>query len=97
MPTNNQSPDPSDAPKNTPAKRMLDIDDLPPGTWVRTPAGRVGSVLKVRGAESKKDHFQRVVVYFGGGPRDTVVLQPHLLVKLDKHPASVGDDIKLIT
>ena len=77
-------------------KHMLDIDDLPPGTWVRTPAGMVGSVLKCRGAESKYDHFQRVVVYFGGGPRDTVVLQPHLLVKLDKHPASVGDDIKLI-
>lgn len=78
-------------------KHMLDIDDLPPGTWVRTPSGKVGSVLKARGAESKKDHFQRVVVYFGGGPRDTIPLQPHLLVKLDKHPASVGDDIKLLT
>lgn len=65
---------------------MLDIDDLPPGTWVKTPAGRIGSVIKARGAESKHDHFQRVVVYFGGGPRDTVVLQPHLLVKLPSNP-----------
>jgi len=73
-----------------------DIDDFPPGTWVRTPSGKVGSVLKARGSESKHDHFQRVVVYFGGGPRDTVVLQPHLLTKLDKHPASDGDDLKVL-
>jgi hypothetical protein len=77
-------------------KRMLDIDDLPPGTWVRTPCGKVGTVIKSRGAESRLDYFQRVVVYFGGGARDTVVLQPHLLVKLDKHPAHAGDDLKII-
>lgn len=96
MPKNNLSPEPSDAPKKPSVKRMLDIDDLPPGTWVRTPSGKVGSVLKCRGAESRYDHFQRVVVYFGGGARDTVVLQPHLLEKLDKHPAHVGDDLKLV-
>lgn len=77
-------------------KQQLDIEDLPPGTWVKTPAGRIGSVIKCRGAQSKQDFFQRVVVYFGGGPRDTVVLQPHLLVKLDKHPAQVGAELKII-
>lgn len=75
--------------------RDLDIEDFPPGTWVKTPAGKIGSVIKCRGAESKHDHFQRVVVYFGGGPRDTVVLQPHLLTKLDKHPAAAEIELKI--
>ena len=77
-------------------KRILGVDDLPPGTWVRTPAGKIGSVIKSRGAESKHDHFERVVVYFGGGARDTVVLQPHLLVKLDKHPSELDSELKII-
>ena len=59
--------------------RVLDLDDLPPGTLVRTPSGRIGVVIKHQGAASKRDHFQRVVLHFGGGPRDSVMLQPHML------------------
>jgi hypothetical protein len=77
-------------------KTMLDIEDFPLGTWVRTPCGKIGKVIKSRGAESKFDCFQRIVVYFGGGARDTVVLQPHLLVKLDKHPADACCELKIV-
>ena len=59
--------------------RDADIDQFPIGTVVKTPSGRVGVVVKHRGAESKHDHFLRLVVHFGGGPRDSVVLQPTLL------------------
>lgn len=57
----------------------LDLDDFPPGTLARTPSGRVGIVIKHQGAASKRDHFQRVVLHFGAGPRDSVMLQPHML------------------
>lgn len=65
--------------------RDVDLDQFPIGTLVRTPSGRVGKVIKHRGAESKHDHFLRLVVHFGGGPRDSVVLQPRLLVPV-KNP-----------
>jgi hypothetical protein len=60
-------------------KRDVDIDRFPIGCLVRTPSGRIGEVVKHRGTESKHDHFLRLVVHFGGGPRDSVVLQPTLL------------------
>jgi hypothetical protein len=61
---------------------MLDMDDFPVGTRVATPTGKVGTVIKHRGAESKLDHFQRLTVRLdGGGRHDLVTLQPHLLTK----------------
>jgi len=60
-------------------KRDVEIDLYPAGTLVQTPTGRVGRIQKSRGARSKHDHFLRVVIWFGPRPRDTVVLQPHLL------------------
>jgi hypothetical protein len=63
-------------------KRMLDMDDFPVGTRVMTPTGRIGTVTKHRGAESKLDHFQRLTVRLDNGNRhDLVTLQPHLLTK----------------
>ncbi len=63
-------------------KRMLDMDDFPVGTRVQTPTGRIGTVIKHKGAESKLDHFQRLTVRLDGGARhDLVTLQPHLLAK----------------
>ncbi len=70
--------------------RMLDMEDFPVGTRVMTPTGRVGTVIKHRGAESKLDHFQRLTVRLdGGGRHDLVTLQPHLLTKYppEKEPA----------
>jgi hypothetical protein len=62
--------------------RDRDLDDFPVGTRVRTPTGRVGTVIKHRGHESKLDHFQRVTVRLDDGTRpDLVTLQPHLLTK----------------
>lgn len=58
---------------------VLDLDDFPPGTLARTPSGRIGIVIKHQGAESKRDHFQRVVLRFSADPRDSVMLQPHML------------------
>lgn len=63
-------------------KRMLDMDDFPVGTRVMTPTGRIGTVMKHRGHESKLDHFQRLTVQLDNGTRhDLVTLQPHLLTK----------------
>ncbi len=63
-------------------KRMLDMEDFPVGTRVKTPSGRIGTVIKHRGAESKLDHFQRLTVRLDeGGRHDLVTLQPHLLTK----------------
>ena len=63
-------------------KRMLDMEDFPVGTRVQTPSGRVGTVIKHRGAESKLDHFQRLTVRMDdGGRHGLVTLQPHLLTK----------------
>jgi len=62
--------------------RVLDLDDFPPGTLARTPSGRIGIVIKHQGAESKRDHFQRVVLRFNADPRDSVMLQPHMLERI---------------
>lgn len=59
--------------------QLYDMDDFPPGTLARTPSGRIGIVIKHQGAASKLDHFQRVQLHFGGGARDSVMLQPHML------------------
>lgn len=59
-------------------KRMLDMEDVPLGTQVMTPTGRIGTVVKHH-QSSKLDHFQRIAVQFSADPRDGVVLQPHLL------------------
>lgn len=62
--------------------RDVDIDRFPVGTRVVTPTGRVGTVIKHKGAESKFDHFLRLTVRIDGGTRhDLVTLQPHLLTK----------------
>ena len=58
-----------------------EIDDFPPGTRVKTPTGRIGVVEKVRGHQSKRDHFERLVIRLGPKPRDTIALQPHLVTK----------------
>ena len=63
-------------------KRDLDVEDFPVGTRVMTPTGRIGTVIKHRGAESKLDHFLRVTVQLdSGGRHDLVTLQPNLLTK----------------
>jgi hypothetical protein len=68
---------------------MLDMDDFPVGTRVMTPTGRIGTVVKHRGAESKLDHFQRLTVQLDNGTRhDLVTLQPHLLTKCPPEDAT---------
>jgi len=70
-------------------KRMLDMDDFPVGTRVMTPTGRIGTVIKHRGAESKLDHFQRLTVQLDEGGRHALVtLQPHLLTKCPPETAA---------
>lgn len=59
--------------------QIWDLDDFPPGTLARTPSGRIGIVIKYKGAESRRDHFQRVVLRFNADPRDSVTLQPQML------------------
>lgn len=72
--------------------RDRDIDEFPPGTRVRTPTGRIGVVEKTRGHESRRDHFPRLVVRIGPRPRDTVILQPALLQRLDKNPEPLSGE-----
>lgn len=68
--------------------RDVEIDQFPPGARVRTPSGRTGTVIKHKGAESKRDCFVRVTVLLDSGRgRDLVTLQPHLL---DKCPGGAG-------
>lgn len=67
--------------------RDIEIDRFPLGARVRTPSGRTGTVIKHKGAESKRDHFMRVTVQMDGGSRhDLVTLQPHLLTKCPPEP-----------
>jgi hypothetical protein len=61
--------------------QMLDLDDFPIGTLARTPSGRIGIVIKHQGAESKRDHFQRVVLRFNADPRDSVQLKARAMAK----------------
>lgn len=72
--------------------RRTSIDDFPLGALVRTPTGRIGTVVKQRGIQSKFDNYERLVVSFGGGPRDNVVLQPHLLELLELPKVSANDE-----
>jgi len=63
--------------------RLRDVDDFPIGTRVFTPTGRPGVVIAHKGAHSRWDAHERCVVRHldgGGRDRDTVTLQPHLLV-----------------
>ena len=63
--------------------RDAEIDDYPIGTPVVTPLGRLATVIDHLGHESRMDPFERVILrYEGGARRDTVTLQPKLLVKL---------------
>jgi hypothetical protein len=66
-------------------KRDVDIDRYPVGAKVQTPSGRIGTVIRHKGAESKKDHFMRVTVQLDSSKRDLVTLQPKLL-KLVERP-----------
>ena len=63
-------------------RRMVDVDYFPAGCLVITPTGRVGTVIKPRMLESKRDSFVRLEVRFSADPRDSVALQPHLLVRV---------------
>ncbi|MDP3621695.1 MAG: hypothetical protein Q8R65_07235 [Polynucleobacter sp.] len=62
----------------------LDMEDIPIGSIVKTPSGRVGTVVKHRGAQSRHDLFQRIIVEFDEPYGDSVALQPHLLTILQK-------------
>ena len=56
-----------------------DMEDFPVGSKVKTPSGRVGTVVKHRGAQSRHDLFQRIIIEFNEPIGDSVALQPHLL------------------
>ena len=62
-----------------------DMEDFPIGSKVKTPSGRVGTVVKHRGAQSRHDLFQRIIIEFDEPIGDSVALQPHLLT-LIKEP-----------
>ena len=64
-----------------------DMEDFPIGSTVKTPSGRVGMVVKHRGAQSRHDLFQRIIIEFDEPIGDSVALQPHLL-KLIKEPST---------
>lgn len=68
--------------------RAVEMDDLPIGSVVRTPSGRIGKVLKHRGAQSRQDLFERVLVGFFEPEGDSVTLQPHLLTIITKPDAA---------
>ncbi|MGV0981421.1 MAG: hypothetical protein ACOYB0_03570 [Polynucleobacter sp.] len=57
----------------------LDMEDFPIGSKVKTPSGRIGTVVKHRGAQSRHDLFQRIIIEFDEPIGDSVALQPHLL------------------
>lgn len=56
-----------------------EMEDFPIGAKVKTPSGRVGTVVKHRGAQSRHDLFQRIIIEFDEPIGDSVALQPHLL------------------
>ena len=64
-----------------------DMEDFPIGSIVKTPSGRIGTVVKHRGAQSRFDLFQRIIIEFEDPIGDSVALQPHLL-KMIKRPAA---------
>ena len=59
-----------------------DMEDFPIGAIVRTPSGRIGTVVKHRGAQSRFDLFQRIIIEFEDPIGDSVALQPHLLTMI---------------
>jgi len=59
-----------------------DMEDFPIGSIVKTPSGRVGMVVKHRGAQSRHDLFQRIIIEFEDPIGDSVALQPHLLTMI---------------
>ena len=61
-----------------------DMEDFPIGSIVKTPSGRVGMVVKHRGAQSRHDLFQRIIIEFEDPIGDSVALQPHLLTMIKK-------------
>ena len=61
-----------------------DMEDFPIGSSVNTPSGRVGRVVKHRGAQSRHDLFQRIIIEFEDPIGDSVALQPHLLTMIKK-------------
>ncbi|QWD36558.1 hypothetical protein G6674_06305 [Polynucleobacter paneuropaeus] len=61
-----------------------DMEDFPIGSIVKTPSGRVGRVVKHRGAQSRHDLFQRIIIEFEDPIGDSVALQPHLLTMVKK-------------
>ena len=61
-----------------------DMEDFPIGSIVKTPSGRVGTVVKHRGAKSRHDLFQRIIIEFEDPIGDSVALQPHLLTMIKK-------------
>lgn len=64
-----------------------DMEDFPIGSIVKTPSGRIGTVVKHRGAQSRFDLFQRIIIEFEDPIGDSVALQPHLLTMI-KRPAA---------
>lgn len=62
----------------------LDMEDFPIGSEVKTPSGRIGTVIKHRGAQSRHDLFQRIIIEFDEPFGDTVALQPHLLTMINR-------------
>ncbi len=61
-----------------------DMEDFPIGSVVKTPSGRIGTVVKHRGAQSRHDLFQRIIIEFEDPIGDSVALQPHLLTMVKK-------------
>lgn len=59
-----------------------DMEDFPIGSIVKTPSGRIGTVVKHRGAQSRFDLFQRIIIEFEEPIGDSVALQPHLLTMI---------------
>lgn len=66
----------------------LDMEDFPIGSVVKTPSGRIGTVIKHRGAQSRHDLFQRIIIEFDEPYGDTVALQPYLLTIIKGTEAS---------
>lgn len=70
----------------------LGVDDFPVGSIVKTPTGRIGKVVKHRGAESRRDCYERLVIRFSIDPSDLVALQPHLVSVADVDARLLGLD-----
>lgn len=62
--------------------KLYDPDCFYEGCQVITPSGKIGTVIKARGMESKRDNNVRIEVRYSDDPRDSVQLQPHLLVRV---------------